>query len=53
MVKTLTDDQLKNLPIADNITNFFFTSLEEAWNGTSKKFKQIPILYLLKGELVT
>lgn len=48
--EVLSDDQLKDLKISDNICNFFFTMLAEAWSDQSKKYKQMPIGYLLKGK---
>jgi hypothetical protein len=47
--ETLTDDQLKCLKIADNISSYFFTVIEEAWNNSSKMYKQVPIAYFLRG----
>lgn len=47
----LSDERLKELKISDNLSFFFFNMLKQAWHDPSKKFKQIPIYYLLKGEL--
>ena len=47
----LTDEHLKELKISDNVSLFFFNMLEQAWHHPSKKFKQIPIYYLIKGKL--
>jgi hypothetical protein len=47
--ETLTDDQLKYLKIADNISDYFLALLEEAWKNSSKAYKQIPIAYFLRG----
>ena len=46
----LSDDSLKELKVSDDLSVFFFNILEEAWHHPSKKFKQIPIFYLLKGQ---
>jgi len=48
--EVLTDEQLKELNIADTMADFFFKMLEQAWNHPSKEYKQIPIEYLLKGK---
>lgn len=45
----LTDECIKELPIYENAKVFFFQMLESAWRDPSKKFQQIPIDYLLKG----
>ena len=49
LAEALTDDELKYLKIADNISDYFFTVLEEAWNHSSKMYQQAPILNLLRG----
>ncbi|CAF3013392.1 unnamed protein product [Rotaria sp. Silwood2] len=47
--EVLTDDQLKDLKIADdNISNYFFNMLENAWKQSTKKYKYIPIVYLFR-----
>jgi hypothetical protein len=46
----LTDENLKALKFTDPRKNFFFNMLEEAWRDPSKKYKQISIIYFLKGE---
>jgi hypothetical protein len=48
--ETLPDEDLKDLKIADNICNYFFHMLEEAWKHPSKMFKQAPLSHLLKGQ---
>jgi hypothetical protein len=48
--KTLPDEDLKDLKIADNISGYFFNVLEEAWHHSSKKYKHVPISYLLRGK---
>ncbi|UJR22664.1 hypothetical protein I4U23_025703 [Adineta vaga] len=47
--ETLSEDQLKDLKIADNINDYFFQIMEEAWKCVSKVFRQIPLEYMLKG----
>jgi hypothetical protein len=49
LAEILNDEQLKELEIADNIGAFFFYILEQAWAQPTKKWKKIPIEYLLKG----
>jgi hypothetical protein len=46
----LSNEQLKELKIADNMCGFFFDVLEQAWQHSTKKWKKIPIPYLLKGK---
>jgi hypothetical protein len=46
----LSDKCLKELKISDSVSTFFFDILEHAWQNPSKKYKQIPIFYLLKGK---
>ena len=48
--EVLNDDELKDLKVADGISEYFLTMLEAAWKHTAKSYKQIPIEYLLKGE---
>jgi hypothetical protein len=50
--EVLTDEQLKELNIADTMAGFFFNMLEQAWHHPSKEYKQIPIEYLLKGKYI-
>ncbi|CAF1294808.1 unnamed protein product [Adineta steineri] len=47
--EALGDDLLKDLKIADNISDYFFHLLQEAWNNLSNKYKQIPIEILLRA----
>jgi hypothetical protein len=47
----LTDQQLKDLKVSDNVIVLFFTMLEKAWHHPSKQFKQVSISALLKGTL--
>ncbi|CAF1307360.1 unnamed protein product [Rotaria sordida] len=51
LAEILSDKQLKELKISDNICEFFFHILEQAWNHPTKKWKKITIPYLLKGYL--
>ncbi|CAF4059078.1 unnamed protein product [Adineta steineri] len=46
--EALGDDLRKDLKIADNISDYFFYMIQEAWNNSSNKYKQIPIEHLLK-----
>jgi hypothetical protein len=46
----LSDQRLKELHISDSVSIFFFNMLEQAWHHPLKKYKQIPISYLLKGK---
>lgn len=46
----LCHDRLKDLKITDNLCLFFYDMLEHAWQHPSKKYKQIPIFHLLRGE---
>jgi hypothetical protein len=46
----LTDEQLKDLKIVDSIERYFYNMLEQGWHHPSKKYKQIPIFYLLRGK---
>jgi hypothetical protein len=47
----LSNEQLKELQIADNICRFVFDVLEQAWKHPTKKWKKIPIPQLLKGKI--
>ena len=47
--ETLADDQLKAIKIADNISDYFFHIIEEAWKSLTKIFRQIPLQFLLEG----
>ncbi|CAF1072488.1 unnamed protein product [Adineta steineri] len=49
--EVLTDEHLKALKITDNIRDFFFTMLEEAWYDPSKEYKNIPVAYFLRGNI--
>jgi hypothetical protein len=46
----LTDENLKALKFTDPRKFFFFNMLEQAWRDPSKKYKQISIIYFLRGE---
>ncbi|CAF4537520.1 unnamed protein product [Rotaria socialis] len=45
----LDDRSLKTLKISDSASLFFFEILEQAWRNPSKKYKQIPIMFLLNA----
>jgi hypothetical protein len=49
LAKILSDEQLKGLKMVDNISEFFFDILEQAWKHPTKKWKKITMPYLLKG----
>ncbi|CAF1533191.1 unnamed protein product [Adineta ricciae] len=46
--ETLADDQLKAIKIADNISDYFFHIIEEAWKSLTKIFRQVPLQFLLE-----
>jgi hypothetical protein len=46
----LTDEHLKALRINGTLGTFFFDLLDKAWQNPSKKYKQIPIAYFLRGK---
>jgi hypothetical protein len=48
----LTDENLKALKFTDTKKFLYFNLLEQAWRDPSKKFKQIPIIYFLKGKFI-
>jgi hypothetical protein len=48
----LTDEQLRDLKIGDNLIGFFFNILEQAWHHPTKKYKQIPIEYMFRGKFI-
>jgi hypothetical protein len=48
--EVLTDEKLKKLQITDNIGDFFYNTLEQAWHHPLKKYKHISALDLLRGE---
>ncbi|CAF4174769.1 unnamed protein product, partial [Rotaria sordida] len=51
LAEILSDKQLKEWKISDNMCEFYFHVLEQAWNHPTKKWKKITIPYLLKGFL--
>ncbi|CAF4987808.1 unnamed protein product, partial [Rotaria sp. Silwood1] len=51
LAEILTDEQMKELKITENISGFFFNILEQAWKDPTKRCKTIPIPHLLKGFL--
>ena len=52
MGMVLSHEQLKQLKIVDNLGDFFFNIIEQAWHHPSKKYKNIPILNILQGEYI-
>ncbi|CAF3982807.1 unnamed protein product [Rotaria sordida] len=51
LAEILSDEQLKEVQITDNISEFFFRILELAWNHPAQRYKRIPIPQLLTGFL--
>lgn len=47
----LSNERLKELKISDSASIYFFNMLEHAWYHPLKRYKQIPIFYLLKCKL--
>ncbi|CAF1199721.1 unnamed protein product [Rotaria magnacalcarata] len=45
----LTDDHLKALTFPDDIRIFVLKMIEQAWHSPTKRYKQIPIIYFLRG----
>lgn len=45
----LTDEHLKQLKFQDNVRIFVLEMIEQAWHSPNKKYKQIPIIYFLRG----
>ncbi|CAF3669446.1 unnamed protein product [Rotaria socialis] len=48
LCEILTDEELKDLKISDNICNYFLQLLEHTWNKT-KKYEHVPIMVVLKA----
>ncbi|UJR26405.1 hypothetical protein I4U23_007737 [Adineta vaga] len=48
LAEILTDKRLKELKIPDCASIYFFDILEHVWNHPLKKYKQIPIDYILR-----
>ncbi|CAF1228976.1 unnamed protein product [Adineta ricciae] len=48
LAEILSNERLKELKIPDSASSYFFRILEHAWNHPLKKFKQIPIYFILK-----
>jgi hypothetical protein len=46
----LSEKEIKQLDIANDINEVFFYYLQQAWRNPLKKFKKIPIEELLKGK---
>ncbi|CAF4105043.1 unnamed protein product, partial [Adineta steineri] len=49
LAEILSSERFKELKISDSASIYFFKILEHAWRHPSKRFKQIPMIYLLKG----
>ena len=46
----LGDERLKDLKIPHYASEFFFNILDKAWHSPLKKYKQIPITYILRSK---
>ncbi|CAF4700898.1 unnamed protein product, partial [Rotaria socialis] len=44
----LTDEKLKDLKFADSMYAFFLNLLEKGWHHPLKRFKRMPVIYLLR-----
>lgn len=51
LAELLTEEQLKELKVTSNISDFFFRFLERAWKHPTQRCKRIPIQQLLGGKL--
>ncbi|CAF3524144.1 unnamed protein product [Rotaria socialis] len=51
LAEILSDEQLKQVQITDNISDFFFRILEHAWSHPTQRYKRIAIPQLLTGFL--
>ncbi|CAF3538082.1 unnamed protein product, partial [Rotaria socialis] len=49
LCEILTDEELKDLKISDNICNYFLQMVEDFWNKPKKNYEHAPIMVLLKG----
>jgi hypothetical protein len=49
LAEILTDQQLKEVQITDNICQFFFRILDHAWRHPTQRYKRIAIPQLLTG----
>ncbi|CAF2509570.1 unnamed protein product [Rotaria sp. Silwood2] len=49
--RILSDEDLKEMKVANNMCQFFMNILEQAWNDPSQKYKQIPVSNLLNSKL--
>jgi hypothetical protein len=52
LAEILSDEQLKEVKITYNISEFFFRILELAWNHPTQRYKRIPIPQLLAGYFI-
>jgi hypothetical protein len=50
LAEILSDEQLREVRITDNISEFFFRTLELAWNHPTQCYKRLPIAQLLTGQ---
>ncbi|CAF3337407.1 unnamed protein product [Rotaria socialis] len=49
LCEVLTDEELKDLKVAENIYNYLLQMIEAAWNQTAEKYKRIHMILLLQG----
>jgi hypothetical protein len=48
--EVLSDEDLKELKITNNLCGYFFYMLEQAWGNPCQKFQRIPVSQLLRGK---
>ena len=51
LAEILSDEQLKQVHVTDNIFQFFFGILEHAWKHPTQRYKRITIAQLLTGKI--
>ena len=49
LAEILSDQQLREVKITENISEFFFQTLESAWKHPTQCYKRLPIAQLLTG----
>ena len=52
LAEILSDEQLREVKITENISEFFFHTLELAWNHPKQCYKRLPIAQLLTGKII-
>lgn len=50
LTEILDDQSLKSLKVSDSASLCFFNMLEHAWRDPAKRYKQIPVDFLLKSK---